>query len=108
MREEDFERLRNLLGRKKNVILQGAPGVGKSHAAQRLAYALMGEEDAERVKAVQFHQSYSYEDFMMGYRPQEEGAFRWRRGLSTSSATRRKMITTGIITSLSTRSTGQM
>lgn len=75
MREEEFERLRNLLGRKKNVILQGAPGVGKSHAAQRLAYALMGEEDAERVKAVQFHQSYSYEDFMMGYRPRAEGGF---------------------------------
>ena len=75
IREEDFERLKNLLGRKKNVILHGAPGVGKSHAAQRLAYALMGDKDAKRVKAVQFHQSYSYEDFMMGYRPEAEGGF---------------------------------
>lgn len=80
MSDENFERLRNLLGRKKNVILQGAPGVGKSHAAQRLAYALMGEEDTERVKVVQFHQSYSYEDFMMGYRPQEEGGFSLEEG----------------------------
>lgn len=58
---------------KKNIILQGPPGVGKSYAAQRLAFALMGERDRSRLKFVQFHQSYSYEDFVEGFRPTENG-----------------------------------
>lgn len=57
----------------KNVILQGPPGVGKSFAAQKLAFVLMGEEDRSRLGNVQFHQSYSYEDFVEGYRPSETG-----------------------------------
>lgn len=58
---------------KKNIILQGPPGVGKSYAAQRLAYALMGLKDRDRLRFVQFHQSYSYEDFVEGFRPTETG-----------------------------------
>lgn len=58
---------------KKNVILQGPPGVGKSFAAQRLAFALMGKKDRTRLGFVQFHQSYSYEDFVEGYRPTATG-----------------------------------
>ncbi|MCO5792681.1 MAG: AAA family ATPase [Blastomonas sp.] len=58
---------------KKNIILQGPPGVGKSYAAQRLAYALMGMKDRDRLRFVQFHQSYSYEDFVEGFRPTETG-----------------------------------
>jgi 5-methylcytosine-specific restriction endonuclease McrBC GTP-binding regulatory subunit McrB len=55
------------------LILQGAPGVGKSFVARRLAYALMRFKDPTRVRTVQFHQSYSYEDFVQGYRPTGQG-----------------------------------
>jgi 5-methylcytosine-specific restriction protein B len=65
--------LKGLLLRKKNIILQGAPGVGKTYAAQRLAFSIIGKKDTSRVKVVQFHQSYCYEDFVMGYRPNDNG-----------------------------------
>ncbi|WP_300269194.1 AAA family ATPase [Microbacterium sp.] len=77
---ERYERLRALLKRKKNVILAGPPGVGKTFAAKRLAYSMIGAKDPSRVQMVQFHQSYSYEDFMMGYRPTEEGGFSLAEG----------------------------
>lgn len=76
-----YDRLLNVLKRKKNIILQGAPGVGKTFAAKRLAYAMMGEKDKERVDFIQFHQNYSYEDFMMGYKPTENGGFEMQYGV---------------------------
>lgn len=76
-----YDRLLNVLKRKKNIILQGAPGVGKTFAAKRLAYAMMGEKDKERVEFIQFHQNYSYEDFMMGYKPTENGGFEMQYGV---------------------------
>ena len=78
---EDYEQLESLLLRKKNLILQGAPGVGKTFAAKRLAYAIMGEKDDNRVVQVQFHQNYSYEDFVMGYKPNENGGFELKNGI---------------------------
>ena len=73
MTEAKYDRLAAVLKKKKNIILQGAPGVGKTFAAKRLAYSVMGEVDDDRIEFVQFHQNYSYEDFMMGYKPVENG-----------------------------------
>lgn len=77
--EENYNTLVELLTHKKNLIVQGAPGVGKTFMAKRLAYSMMGEKDINRVMMIQFHQSYSYEDFIMGYRPSKEG-FELRQG----------------------------
>ncbi len=73
MTEKRYENLVAVLRNKKNIILQGAPGVGKTFAARRLAWSMMGEQDDSRIEFVQFHRNYSYEDFMMGYKPVEDG-----------------------------------
>lgn len=73
MTEKRYENLVAVLRNKKNIILQGAPGVGKTFAARRLAWSMMDEKDDNRIEFVQFHQNYSYEDFMMGYKPVEDG-----------------------------------
>lgn len=73
LEEERFDEIMALLSRKKNVILQGAPGTGKTFIAKRLAYLLLGHRDEVRVQMTQFHQSTSYEDFIEGFRPQPEG-----------------------------------
>ena len=73
MTEKRYDSLEALLRKKKNLILQGAPGVGKTFAARRLAWSMMGEKDDNRIALIQFHQNYSYEDFMMGYKPVGDG-----------------------------------
>ena len=73
MSEQDYETLVNVLKMKKNIILQGAPGVGKTFTAKRLAYSIIGAKNPDRVQMIQFHQSYSYVYFIEGYRPTENG-----------------------------------
>lgn len=80
MSDAQFDSMLNLLRRKKNLILQGAPGVGKTFVARRLAYVLMRERDSFRAPMIQFHQSYAYEDFIQGYRPDGKGGFALRNG----------------------------
>ncbi|MDE2826749.1 MAG: AAA family ATPase [Bacteroidota bacterium] len=79
--EEDFDRIIDALERKKNIVLEGPPGVGKTFIAKRLAYLIIGYEAPKRVRMIQFHQSYAYEDFIQGYRPSEKGSFERRNGV---------------------------
>lgn len=78
--EEWLKKTLALWRSRKNIILQGPPGTGKTFLAQRLAWLLMGEKDNSRYHLVQFHPSYSYEDFIEGYRPLENGTFQLRAG----------------------------
>lgn len=81
MDSDAYDSLAGLLIQKKNVILQGAPGVGKTFTAKRLAYSMLGMKDDEQIEMVQFHQNFSYEDFIMGYKPTENGGFMLRPGI---------------------------
>ena len=80
LEQPELEELLDLWRWKKNIILQGAPGVGKTFTAKRLGYLLMGHRDQARTRMVQFHQAYAYEDFIQGYRPHEGGGFVRRDG----------------------------
>lgn len=80
MTQERLAGICSTLRRKKNLVLQGAPGTGKTFVARRLAYLLMGGKDAMRAPMVQFHQSLSYEDFVQGWRPDGGGGFKLCNG----------------------------
>jgi 5-methylcytosine-specific restriction protein B len=81
--EDELKLILQRLEAKKAMIIQGPPGVGKTFLARKLAYALMNEVDNERLEMVQFHQSYSYDDFVRGYRPLESksGGFGLQNGV---------------------------
>jgi hypothetical protein len=80
LEQPELNELLELWRAKKNIILQGAPGVGKTFIARRLAYLMMGHRDKARLRMIQFHQAYAYEDFIQGYRPTEDGGFARRDG----------------------------
>ncbi len=73
MDEASYDSLVSLLKRKKNIILTGASGVGKTFAARRLAFSIMGMHYEARAKLIQFHSGYSYDDFVMGFKPTSDG-----------------------------------
>ena len=76
-----IEDILEILKLKKNIILQGPPGVGKTFMAKRLAYMFMEAKDDTKIEMIQFHQSYSYEDFIQGYRPKSEKGFKLENGI---------------------------
>ena len=78
---EQFHRILESIRLRRNLILQGPPGTGKTFIAQRIAWCLIGRKNAARVELVQFHQSYSYEDFVQGYRPTASGGFSLKNGV---------------------------
>ena len=79
--EEEFDLISSVLKDRKNIILQGPPGAGKTFIAKRLAYYLIGRKDNSRGAMVQFHKSYSYEDFIQGLRPDKDGRVCMRNGI---------------------------
>ena len=79
--KKNLNELNSLLEYKQNIILQGPPGVGKTFIAKRLAYAKIGYKSKKQVKVIQFHQSYSYEEFVEGIRPNINGGFELKNGI---------------------------
>ena len=78
-----------LLDDKRQIIFQGPPGTGKTFVARELAACLAGSP--KRVRIVQFHPSFAYEDFVQGYRPTLEAGqpgFELRNGPLLEAAER--------------------
>ena len=73
MEEDQYDVIYNLLRYKKNIILKGPSGVGKTFIARKFVYSIMEQRDDARVKMIQFHEGYSYENFVIGYRPEKNG-----------------------------------
>lgn len=79
--EAKLQRILDSMALRKNLILQGPPGVGKTFIAKRIAWCRIGHKDSRPIETVQFHQSYAYEDFVQGWRPNATGGFTLRNGV---------------------------
>ena len=80
IKTNDFENIIEILKVKKNIILQGSAGVGKTFIARKIAQGLQENYNEENIEVIQFHQSYSYEDFIQGYRPNKD-SFELKNGV---------------------------
>ena len=78
--EEDYDELRDLIETRKNVILQGPPGVGKTYIAKKMAYSILGKKDSGKILNIQFHPNYSSDEFIEGFRPDDIGIYKYRQG----------------------------
>lgn len=71
----------SVLKRKKNIILRGVPGVGKTYCIKTIIKGSFDNLMEDSIEMIQFHQSYSYEEFMEGLRPQMSGGFEIEKGI---------------------------
>ena len=78
--ENDYDELKELIETRKNVILQGPPGVGKTYIAKRMAYSILGKKDSGKILNIQFHPNYSCDEFIEGFRPDDIGIYKYRQG----------------------------
>lgn len=81
MSKKQYEEIKSLIKEKQNIILEGSPGVGKTYMAKKLVYSLIGEKNDDQIEMIEFHQNYSYEDFIEGYRPNEDGKLELEKGI---------------------------
>ena len=81
MSKKQYEEIKSLIKEKQNIILEGSPGVGKTYMAKKLVYSLIGEKNDDQIEMIEFHQNYSYEDFIEGYRPNEDGKLEIEKGI---------------------------
>lgn len=85
----DIGEYEKLLFNKKNLVLTGAPGTGKTYLSKRIAATIvancpweqLSDEQKSQIGFVQFHPSYDYTDFVEGLRPGENGEFRRQDGV---------------------------
>ncbi len=77
--KEEFVNLNNVLLNKKNIIIQGAPGVGKTFIGKKLAKFITQNDN--NIESLVLHENYSYEEFIMGIRPDENGNFKIADGV---------------------------